>query len=72
MTKQTDEMNEALPEATVIRQFALPFDAFQHFRACRRDYEWRLGKVVTNSQTLAMILREHRQHSPITKKAVMA
>lgn len=60
MKYHTDTIGD-LPDATVIRQFAIRTEDFEHFRACRKDFERKAGMSLSNSQTLTLILAEHRE-----------
>lgn len=62
--KTQSEILADVPDATVIRQFSIRTEDFEHFRACRTAYEKQLGTIVTNSQALSLILTEHRERFP--------
>lgn len=44
----------------VFRNFSLPIAAFDHLKQFQRNYEQRNNVKLTNSQTLAIILRQHK------------
>lgn len=54
------------PERTIFREFALPLSAFNYLKNWQRDYQARHGVSVNNNQALAIILREHQQHSGVS------
>lgn len=45
----------------VLRSFALPVPAFDHLKSFQRSYEREHHVKLTNSQVLAIILREHQE-----------
>lgn len=44
----------------VIRTVTIPVLLFTHLKNCQRHFERAEGRQLTNSQTLAVILRQHR------------
>lgn len=44
----------------VIRTVTIPVHLFDHLKHCQRQFERQEGRKLTNSQTLALILRQHR------------
>lgn len=44
----------------VFRQFALPVETFDHLKQFQRAYEQRHNVSLTNNQTLAIILQQHK------------
>lgn len=44
----------------VIRTVTIPVLLFTHLKNCQRHFEQAEGRKLTNSQTLAVILRQHR------------
>lgn len=44
----------------IFRNFSLPIATFDHLKEFQRDYEQRNNVKLTNSQTLAIILRQHK------------
>lgn len=44
----------------VIRTVTIPVHLFDHLKQCQRQFERQEGHKLTNSQTLALILRQHR------------
>lgn len=54
---------EGTPMSThvgVIRTVAIPIPLFTHLKNCQRAIEEAEGRKLTNSQVLAVILRQHR------------
>lgn len=49
----------------VFRNFSLPVDTFDHLKTFQRDYERRKGIRLSNSQILAIIIRQHRELSTV-------
>lgn len=53
------------PEKCVFRSFALPVTTFDYLKQFQRDYQARYGVWINNNEAITIILREHRQLSPI-------
>jgi len=45
----------------VFRNFALPVATFDHLKQFQRQYEQQYNVKLTNSQVLAIALRQHQQ-----------
>ncbi|MBL8430428.1 MAG: hypothetical protein JNJ95_11130 [Dechloromonas sp.] len=45
----------------VFRNFALPVPTFDHLKEFQREYEQQNKIKLTNSQTLAIILQQHKE-----------
>lgn len=45
----------------VFRNFSLPIATFDHIKQFQREYERQHNVRLTNSQTLAIMLREHQE-----------
>lgn len=55
-----------LPKGDVFRQVAFPVKNFDYLKQFQRGYEAKHGVRLTNNQTLAVIMDEHRtQNSDI-------
>ena len=46
----------------VIRTFTIPTYLFDHLKDCQRHYERLEGRKLSNSQTLAILLQQHKDH----------
>jgi len=46
----------------VIRTITFPTYLFDHLKDCQRYYERLQGRKLSNSQTLAILLQQHRDH----------
>lgn len=44
----------------VIRTVTIPVHLFDHLKHCQRQFERQEGRKLTNSQALAILLRQHR------------
>lgn len=54
----------------VIRTVSIPVLLFDHLKQCQRHFEREEGRKLTNSHTLATILRQHRdQLWPILRQS---
>lgn len=49
----------------VFRNFALPVPTFDHLKEFQREYEQQNQIKLTNSQTLAIILEQHKQQMAV-------
>lgn len=47
----------------VFRNFSLPVDAFDHLKSFQREYERSNRVRLSNSQILAILIRQHRKLS---------
>lgn len=56
----SEEGNPMNPLLGVIRTVTIPTYLFDHLKDCQRYYERLEGRKLTNSQTLAILLQQHR------------
>ena len=57
LTEEGTSMSKLLG---VIRTVTIPTYLFDHLKDCQRHYERLEGRKLTNSQTLAILLQQHR------------